>query len=160
VFPAGRNDRKLEGTPGSGPKGFTTPPPDDSAQEQRRQLHRKLLLVVHAIAAFWTAALYLSNVDLVRFDYWRRGAAIRSILVAFPALLPYIVSAIHSWRTATNSRPRVVAFLAILMAGAFGVICAIVGAFGLSVNGTDLFWIFVIQAAVYFFSAEFLFDVD
>jgi hypothetical protein len=89
-----------------------------------------------------------------------QGGGIRSILVAFPALLPYIVSAIHSWRTATDNRLRVAAFLAILMAGAFGVICAIVGAFGLSVNGADLFWIFAIQAAAYFFSAEFLFDVD
>jgi hypothetical protein len=133
---------------------------DILAQEQQRQFHRKLLLLVHAIAAFLTAALYLSTLDLTRFHYWSRGAGVASILLAAPPLLPYIISAVHSWRTAPYSRSRVTAFLAILVTGAFGVICAIVGGFGLAVDGTGLLWIFAIQAAVYFFSAEFLFDVD
>jgi hypothetical protein len=133
---------------------------DIFAQEQQRQFHRKLLLFVHAIAAFWTAALYLSNLNLAWFHYWNRGAGVASILLAGPPLLPYVISAVHSWRTAPYSRLRMAAFLSILVAGAFGVICALVGGFGLSVNGTDLLWMFAIQAAIYFFSAEFLFDVD
>jgi hypothetical protein len=133
---------------------------DILAQEQQRQFHRKLLLFVHAIAAFLTAAPYLSTLDLRRFHYWSRGAGVASILLAAPPLLPYIISAVHSWRTAPYSRSRVTAFLAILVTGAFGVICAIVGGFGLSVDGTGLLWIFATQAAIYFFSAEFLFDVD
>jgi hypothetical protein len=132
---------------------------DILAQERQRQFHRKLLLFVHAIAAFSTAALYLSSLNLGRFHYWRRGAGVASILLAAPPLLPYIISAVHSWRTAPYSRSRVTAFLAILVTGAFGVICAVVGGFGLSVDGTGLLWIFAIQAAIYFFSAEFLFDV-
>src|SRR5258708_6406535 len=111
---------------------------DILAQEQQRQFHRKLLLLVHAIAAFLTAALYLSTRDLRRFHYWSRGAGVASILLAAPPLLPYIISAVHSWRTAPYSRPRVTAFLAILATGAFGVICAIVGGFGLAVDGTGL----------------------
>jgi hypothetical protein len=133
---------------------------DILAQEQQRQFHRKLLLFVHAIAAFSTAALYLSSLDLGRFHYWSRGAGVASILLAAPPLLPYIISAVHSWRTAPHSRPRVSVFLAILVAGTFGVICVIAGWFDLSVDGTALLWIFAIQAAIYFFSAEFLFDVD
>ena len=133
---------------------------DILAQEQQRQFHRKLLLLVHAIAAFSTAALYLSNLDLRRFHYWSKGAGVATLLLAAPPLLPYIISAVHSWRTAPYSRPRVTVFLAILVAGAFGVICAIVGGFGLSVDGTGLLWILATQAAIYFFSADFLFDVD
>jgi len=34
------------------------------------------------------------------------------------------------------------------------------GAFGLSMDTSSLLRVFVVQAAVYFFSAEFLFDVD
>jgi hypothetical protein len=133
---------------------------DILAQEQRRQFHRKLLLFGHAVAAFSTAAIYLSNLELGRFHYWSRGAGVASLLLAAPPLFPYAISAVHSWRTAPYSRPRVIAFLAILATGAFGVSCAIVGGFGLSVDGTGLLWIFAIQAAIYFFSAEFLFDVD
>jgi hypothetical protein len=133
---------------------------DPLSQEQQRQFHRKLLMFVHAIAAFLSAALYLSTLDLGRFHYWSRGAGIASILLAAPPLLPYIISAVHSWRTAPYSLPRVTAFLAILVTGAFGVGCAIVGGFGLSVDRTDLLWMFGIQAAIYFFSSEFLFDVD
>jgi hypothetical protein len=35
-----------------------------------------------------------------------------------------------------------------------------VGALGLGVHGFGLFCMFVIQAGVYFWAAEFLFDVD
>ena len=129
-------------------------------QEERRRFNRKLLLLFHAITAFSTAVLYLGDLDLSRFHYWRRGASVASILLVAPPLLPYIISAIHSWRTVTYSRIRLTAFLAILVAGAFGVIFAIAGAFGLSVDGTGLLWTFAIQAAVYFFAAEFLFSVD
>ena len=44
--------------------------------------------------------------------------------------------------------------------GAVAVGCTIVGAFDLSVDRLTLMWIFAIQAAVYFFAADFLFDVD
>jgi hypothetical protein len=75
-------------------------------------------------------------------------------------LLPYIISAVHSWRTATYDRLRVAMLLLVLILGAFGTGFAIVGAFGLSVDRSEMFWTFAIQAAVYFFAAEFLFDVD
>jgi hypothetical protein len=55
---------------------------------------------------------------------------------------------------------RVSLFLLVLVFGAFGVGCALVGAFGLTVDNSTLLWTFAIQAAVYFFAAEFLFDVD
>lgn len=143
-----------------GPKDFMERQLDVLEQEGRRQFNRKLLLFIHAIVAFSTAVLYLGDLDLHRFHYWRRGAGATSILLAAPPLLPYVISAVHSWRTATYSRPRAMAFLIILVAGAFGVMCALMGAFGFSVDGASLLWIFAIQAAVYFFSAEFLFNVD
>jgi hypothetical protein len=133
---------------------------DTLEQVRRRQLHRRLLLFVHAIAAFATVILFMSRVNLAGFHYWRRGAGTASLLLASPSLLPYVISVIHSWRTATYGRLRTAAYLAILVAGTFAVMCAIVGAFGLSITGKDLFWVFAAQAALYFFSAEFLFDQD
>jgi len=134
--------------------------PDPLAREERRQFNRKLVLLVHVVAAIVTATIYLSDVDLPRIQYWHRSAGTTTLWIAAPALLPYIISAEHFWRTATYNRVRVAAFLAVLIAGAFATCCAILGAFGLSIDRYGLLWTFAIQAAVYFFSAEFLFDVD
>jgi hypothetical protein len=129
-------------------------------QDHRRNFNRKLVLFFHVLAASFTALIYLSQVNLARFQYWRRGASLNVLLIAAPPLLPYFISAVHSWRTATYDRLRVSLFLLVLSLGAFGVGCALVGAFGLSVDSSTLLWTFAIQAAVYFFAAEFLFDVD
>jgi hypothetical protein len=134
--------------------------PDILQQEERRQAHRKLLLLIHSLAAFFTALVYLSELDLGWLHYWRRGAGVTVLSIALPPLLPYIISAVHSWRTATYNRLRTTAFLLILIMGAIGVFCAILGTNGMSLDRSALLWVFAIQAAVYFFSAEFLFDVD
>jgi hypothetical protein len=132
----------------------------DSLQAQRRQFNRKLVLLVHVLAAFSTGLIYLSEIDLSRLPYWRKNGAAGVLFIAAPALLPYIISAVHSWRTATYNRLRVFLFLLVLLLGAVAVGCTIVGAFDLPVDRLTLMWIFAIQAAVYFFAAEFLFDVD
>ena len=107
-----------------------------------------------------SGTVYLGTLDLGWLDYWRRGAGVTVLSIALPPLLPYIISAVHSWRTATYNRLRTTAFLLILIMGAIGVFCAILGTNGMSLDRSALLWVFAIQAAVYFFSAEFLFDVD
>lgn len=129
-------------------------------EEERRQFNRKLVLLIHVLAAFLTVFIYLSGVDLQRFAYWRRSSGAAAILIAAPALLPYLISGIHSWRRATYDRLRVAAFLLVLIAGTFGACSAILGAFGRSLDRADILWVFCIEALVYFWSAEFLFDVD
>lgn len=129
-------------------------------QDERRRFNRKLVLLIHILAAFCTALIYLGDVDLQRFPYWRRTSAIAALWIAAPPLLPYLISAVHSWRTATYDRLRVAAFLLVLIAGAVGACSAILGAFGLSLDRTGLLWLFAIQALAYFWSAEFLFNVD
>jgi len=133
---------------------------DAVKQQDRRKFNRKLVLFFHVLAAFFTAVIYLSQINLARFQYWRRGSSLNVLLIAAPPLLPYIISAVHSWRTATYDRLRVSLFLLVLILGAFGVGCALVGALGLTVDSSTLLWTFAIQAAAYFFAAEFLFDVD
>jgi uncharacterized membrane protein len=129
-------------------------------QEVRRQFNRKLLVLIHAVAAFVTAIIYLNELNLGRLQYSRRGAGVAVLILAAPALVPYIISAVHSWRTVTYNRLRVAAFIFVFIAGAIATSGTIVGAFGLSLQSTDLLWVFAMQAALYFFSAEFLFDVD
>jgi len=129
-------------------------------QEDQRLFNRKLVLLVHVVAAFFTAVLYLNQLDFTRLHYWNRGASMTVVFAGAPALLPYLISGVHSWRTATYNRLRVAAFLVILVLGAGAACSAIVGALGSSLDRSDLYRLFVIQAAVYFFSAEFLFDVD
>jgi uncharacterized membrane protein len=128
--------------------------------EEQRQFNRKLIVLIHAVVAFVTAIIYLNELDLRRLQYSRRGAAVAVVILAAPALIPYLISAVHSWRTATHNRIRVAAFIFVFIAGAIATCGTIVGAFGLRLQGTDLLWVFAMQAALYFFSAEFLFDVD
>jgi hypothetical protein len=129
-------------------------------QEDQRLFNRKVVLLAHVLAALFTAVLYLNQVDFTRFYYWRRSAGAEVLFAAAPALVPYLISAVHSWRKATHNRLRVAAFLVILVLGAGAACSAIVGIGGFSLARSDLFRLFVIQAAVYFFAAEFLFDVD
>jgi len=103
---------------------------DAVKQQDRRKFNRKLVLFFHVLAAFFTAVIYLSQINLARFQYWRRGSSLNVLLIAAPPLLPYIISAVHSWRTATYDRLRVSLFLLVLILGAFGVGCALAGAFG------------------------------
>jgi hypothetical protein len=129
-------------------------------QEDQRLFNRKLVLLVHVVAASFTAVLYLNQLNFTRLHYWNRGVGAGVIFAAAPALLPYLISGVHSWRTATYNRLRVAAFLVILLLGAGAACSAIVGILGLSLDRSDLFWLFAVQAAVYFISAEFLFDVE
>ena len=133
---------------------------DALKKEERRRFNRKLVLLVHVLAAFFTALIYFSDLDLRGFHYWGRTAGTTALLIAAPPLLPYIISAVHSWRMATYDRLRVAAFLLVLVAGAFGTGCVPLGAFDLTVGRFELLEIFMLQAGVYFLSAEFLFDVD
>jgi hypothetical protein len=129
-------------------------------QEERRQFNRKLIVLIHAVAAFVTAIIYLDELNLGRLQYSRRGTSVAVLILAAPPLIPYAISAVHSWRTATYNRIRVAAFIFVFIAGAIVTCGTIVGALGISLQGTDLLWVFAMQAVLYFFSAEFLFDVD
>ena len=133
---------------------------DAIQQVERRQFNRKLVLLFHAMAAVLTVFMYLSTLNLQHIAYWRRGSGTAILLITAPALLPYVISAVHSWRLATYDRLRVALFLLVFILGAGGADCAMLGAFGLSMDTSSLLRVFVVQAAVYFFSAEFLFDVD
>ena len=133
---------------------------DAIQQVERRQFNRKLVLLFHALAACVSVFMYLSMLSLQRFAYWHRGAGPEILLITAPALLPYLISAVHSWRLATYDRLRVALFLCIFILGAVGADCAMLGAFGLSVDTSGLLKVFAFQAGAYFFSAEFLFDVE
>jgi hypothetical protein len=74
---------------------------DAVKQQDRRKFNRKLVLFFHVLAAFVTAVIYLNQINLARLPYWRRGASLNVLLIAAPPLLPYVISAVHSWRTAT-----------------------------------------------------------
>ena len=133
---------------------------DAIQKAQRRQFNRKVLLLIHSLAAFFTVFMYLSTLNLNRFAYWGRGSGVAILWIAAPSLLPYVISAVHSWRRSPYDRLRVALFLVVFVVGAVGVGCAILGTFGLSIDNISLLWVFAFQAAAYFFSAEFLFDVD
>src|SRR6201999_762059 len=86
-------------------------------RSERRLFNRKLVLFVHVLAAFFTALVYLNRLDLSHIAYWSRGAGLTTLLLSAPAALPYVVSAVHAWRTMTCDRLRVFLFLVVFLLG-------------------------------------------
>ena len=127
-----------------------------SALERLR--FRPILVWVHGLLAFPSLLLYLNYLD-------RRWAPRASalILIGAPALLPYVVSAIHcsrlnTWQAGGPSRARIAAFTAVLVACAAVVDGALLGLFG-SVGAWALIAMLVLQGYVYVLAAKGIIDV-
>jgi hypothetical protein len=87
----------------------------------RWMFNRALLLWVHIALATIAGLLYLSSTDLTRFAYWRRSASAGSVMIAAIALMPYLLSAVHSRRLVSHLRVRLWIFVAVLAAGTIGI---------------------------------------
>jgi hypothetical protein len=62
--------------------------------EERREFNRRMVLLVHALAGCFTAFIYLSQVNLPRFQYsQRRGLAVLLVLAPPVAALHHLRSA-------------------------------------------------------------------
>jgi hypothetical protein len=56
--------------------------------------NRKVILWAHILLGMLAAMVYVSALDLAGFRYWSMQAGVRVIVLALPALVPYIISAI------------------------------------------------------------------
>lgn len=80
--------------------------------------NRKVVLYAHCVLGLVSGLVYLGTQDLRHFAYWARGAGTMSIVWALPALLPYILSLLFSYRLVNHLRIRTWLFIAVLASGA------------------------------------------
>jgi hypothetical protein len=126
---------------------------------ERRLAHRRLLAWVHATQALLITFLYLSQVNFGGFVYTTRGAGVSVIILAAPALLPYVISGIFSRRVVTDDRVRLVIFIFVLTAGTVFIGFLLLGTFG-TFSRLGLLGVFVLQTLGYVGIANVLWSVQ
>ena len=126
---------------------------------ERLVFNRRLLVFAHVLVGLFAALWYLSHIDFSHFMYWRRGAGLAVIFVSAPATLPYLVSAVYSWRVVTDRRPGVWVFLMVLVAGAVLVNLLVSGRLGIDVREVGMLQAAGLQTAAYVWAAEMLLHV-
>jgi hypothetical protein len=79
--------------------------------------------------------------------------------MAGPALVPYAMSAVYSFRVVTHRRLGVWLFLVVLIAVSVLMALLLSGALGIDVHGPE--WLFTVgaQAGIYLWAAELLLHV-
>jgi hypothetical protein len=121
--------------------------------------NRRLLVVAHVSLGLFAAFWYLYHVNFSHFPYWTRGASKAAVSIAAPAILPYLLSGIHSWQVVTVHRFRVWIFLLVLVAGT-----VFVNIFSLGYLGTEPHEIAVMSAVglqilIFLWAGEMLLNV-
>lgn len=128
--------------------------PETPAQRVDRYVcNRRVLIWTHTALAYLTLFLYLSRFKLLRFRYWSPGAGEALLIIAGPALIPYLVSAVRALQLVTHRRAPVALFVGVVVGGFLGVNAAFMGAFG-HIDTGSLFCVFAVQAAIYYCAAE------
>src|SRR5579862_7801743 len=97
-------------------------------EKRRHAEDRKILLWAHVLAGGATLALYLNQINLPAAASFAPGAGVAEMLIAAPAVLPYVMSATYSLRLYSEpyvirKRVRLALFVAALTIGALLVDC-------------------------------------
>ena len=127
---------------------------------ERTVFNRKVLVVAHCLIGFCAAFWYLNQIDLRHFHYWGRGSGIAAIMLAAPAIFPYVVSGFYSYQAVTYRRYRVWIFLLLLVAGAVCVGLLRAGFWGADFQGSaGMLKMAGVQLCVYIWAAEWILNV-
>jgi hypothetical protein len=112
--------------------------------------NRRLLITSHTVLAFFSALAFLSRLNFTNYPYWRYRSAMGVLLIAAPPLVPYVLSAIHSWHALSERRIGLFLFLAVLVVGTIFGVPFMVGAFDVVIDGEMMFFALALQTMVYF----------
>jgi hypothetical protein len=135
----------------------------DWLEKKRHAQDRKILLWAHAVMGGATLALYLYHITLPVSGTLMPGAGLSETLIAAPVLLPYVVSAVYSWRLYSapyviHNRVRLALFIVVLTVG--GVLMGyLFVAPPTEFERTDLIPALSVQGLAYVWGAERLLNV-
>lgn len=85
-----------------------------------------------------------------------RFGGLRVILVALPAILPYVISGTYAWQLISERRLGLYLCLVVTAIGTVVASLGITGAFDIPITAATVFWYVLGQTAVYGLAAEFL----
>jgi hypothetical protein len=118
------------------------------------------VVFAHFVLAFCSTLIYLNQVDLSAFSYWRSRSALGVVFIALPPIIPYAVSVIHAWQVVTARQLGLYLFLVVLLGGTVVNALLLLGVFNVRVDGSTVFWAVIIQSIVYFWSGEMLLTIE
>lgn len=126
----------------------------------RLTANRRLFLGVYAGLGLLSTFVYLSqvNVSFIAIAGSRSGLGV--VLIALPAILPYVLSGAYAWRLISERRFGLYLFLAATVIGTVVANLVITGVFGIQMSAGSIFWCALGQTAVYGLAAEFLLRIE
>jgi hypothetical protein len=126
----------------------------------RLTANRHLFLGVYIGLGLLSTLVYLSqvNVSLVAIAGSRSGLG--EVLIALPAILPYVLSGSYAWQLISERRLGLYLFLAAAVIGTVVANLVITGIFDLPVTAATILWYALAQTAVYGLAAEFLLRIE
>lgn len=131
------------------------------AADHRLTANRRLLLSVYVGLGLLSTFVYLSqvNVSFVAIAGSRSGLGV--ILIALPAILPYIISGVYAWRLISQRRLGLYLFLAATVTATVVANLVITGSiFNVPMNVETTFWYALVQIATYVLAAEFQLRIE
>lgn len=116
--------------------------------------NRRLLIGVYAGLALFSTLVYLSEVNLSLIVMVGPWSGLWIILIALPALLPYLLSGSYAWPRVSESRLALSLFLAVTVVGTAVANLVIIGGFDIRVSTATVFWYVLTQIVVYSLAAD------
>jgi hypothetical protein len=111
-----------------------------------------------------TVAVYLNQINLPPAASLMPSAGVSEMLIAAPAILPYVMSATYSLRLYSepyviHNRVRLALFVAALTIGALLVYCFLFVAYPGEIHPLHIILLFICQGGAYVWAAELLLNV-
>ena len=123
--------------------------------------NRRVLLGSYAGLGLLSTFVYLNqiNVPFVAIAGSRSGLGV--ILIALPAMLPYILAGNYAWQLISARRLGLYLLLVATLIGTIAATLAITGTFfNMRMSVTTIFWYALAQTAAYTLAAEFLLRIE
>lgn len=123
--------------------------------------NKRVLLRAYVVLGLLSTLAYLSqvNVSFVAIAGSRSGLGV--ILIALPAIVPYILAGGYAWQLISERRLGLYLFLIATLIGTIAASLVITGTiFDVRMSVTTIFWYALAQTAAYGLAAEFLLRIE
>lgn len=133
----------------------------EEAAVHRLTANRRLLLRAYVGLGLLSTFVYLSQVDVSFVVIAGSRSGLGVILLAVPAMLPYIISGTYASQLISERRLGLYLFLAAVLTGTVVANLVITGSiFNVPMNAETIFWYALVQTAAYGLAAEFLLRIE
>lgn len=122
--------------------------------------NRRLLVATYATLGIASVLAFMSQVNLSLVAFASRLSGLGTVLIATPAIVPYVLPGFYAWQLISERRLGLYLFLGATALGTVAANAAIMGMFGTGINVGTLFWYTIGQTGAYGIAAEFLLRIE